>query len=196
MFNVQCPGCSAPYQVNERRVPAGGLRMRCPKCATSFVVEKPSANQTSLDQTGAAQVPSRSKDQPRAPSPLKATMIGVAGPALIGAPAGTQAAHGAGSKEGHIDLPMPGRRAQEPMARAQTLGQAEAKVPNPRVQDDPDPAKVDLPSVPRRKPPPPARSPRVESDLPAALAAPQRKRPIPAAALPNIKLNKLCVVSR
>jgi cellulose synthase operon protein C len=43
MFTVECPGCKAAYQVDERRVPATGLRMRCPKCSTAFVVEKPAA---------------------------------------------------------------------------------------------------------------------------------------------------------
>src|SRR5262245_4598398 len=42
MFKVECPGCKAPYQVDERRVPSSGLKMRCPKCGTSFKVDPPS----------------------------------------------------------------------------------------------------------------------------------------------------------
>src|SRR5690242_3242752 len=41
MFKVECPGCNAPYQVDERRVPSSGLKMRCPKCGASFQVEQP-----------------------------------------------------------------------------------------------------------------------------------------------------------
>src|SRR5688500_16069053 len=41
MFKVECPGCKAPYQVDERRVPSTGLKMRCPKCGTSFQVDPP-----------------------------------------------------------------------------------------------------------------------------------------------------------
>ena len=41
MFKVECPGCKAPYQVDERRIPASGLKMRCPKCGTSFKVDSP-----------------------------------------------------------------------------------------------------------------------------------------------------------
>src|SRR5690606_9872467 len=41
MVNVECPGCSAPYNVSEKRIPASGLKMRCPKCGESFVVDKP-----------------------------------------------------------------------------------------------------------------------------------------------------------
>ncbi len=67
MFKVDCPGCNAPYQVDERRVPQTGLKMRCPKCGTSFQVNKPGA------EAGAP------KQQPARPSPgLRGTMIGVA----------------------------------------------------------------------------------------------------------------------
>jgi predicted Zn finger-like uncharacterized protein len=41
MVNVECPGCQAPYSVAERRIPEGGLKMRCPKCGESFLVHKP-----------------------------------------------------------------------------------------------------------------------------------------------------------
>lgn len=41
MFMVSCPGCTAPYQVDERRVPESGLSMRCPKCAYRFRVRPP-----------------------------------------------------------------------------------------------------------------------------------------------------------
>src|SRR5690242_14893011 len=41
MFKVECEGCSAPYEIDERRVPASGLKMRCPKCGASFLVRKP-----------------------------------------------------------------------------------------------------------------------------------------------------------
>ena len=41
MFKVECEGCHAPYQVDERRVPPAGLKMRCPKCGTTFVVHQP-----------------------------------------------------------------------------------------------------------------------------------------------------------
>ena len=38
MLNVQCPSCSAPYSLSEKRVPAAGMKMRCPKCGSSFTV--------------------------------------------------------------------------------------------------------------------------------------------------------------
>lgn len=40
MINVQCDACRSPYQVDERRVPASGLKMRCSKCGNSILVQK------------------------------------------------------------------------------------------------------------------------------------------------------------
>ncbi len=38
-MNVTCPRCSAAYEVDESRIPAIGLRMRCPKCGGSLLVQ-------------------------------------------------------------------------------------------------------------------------------------------------------------
>lgn len=38
MLKVACAGCKSPYQVDERRIPPAGLRMRCPKCGVSLLV--------------------------------------------------------------------------------------------------------------------------------------------------------------
>ncbi|MBI2394245.1 MAG: zinc-ribbon domain-containing protein [Deltaproteobacteria bacterium] len=38
---VECESCKAPYTIDERRIPAAGLRVRCPKCTKTFVVKKP-----------------------------------------------------------------------------------------------------------------------------------------------------------
>lgn len=81
MFKVECPGCSAPYQVDERRVPSGGLKMRCPKCGSSFQVDPPPDPRT----TGPSPVLG-SPAAPLAGRPApKATMVGVA-PTALGAP--------------------------------------------------------------------------------------------------------------
>src|SRR5580704_18213953 len=41
MVKVECDGCKAPYQIDERRIPPTGLKMRCPKCGTNLLVQKP-----------------------------------------------------------------------------------------------------------------------------------------------------------
>ncbi|MBN2717675.1 MAG: zinc-ribbon domain-containing protein, partial [Deltaproteobacteria bacterium] len=37
-MNINCPGCNFEYKLDERRIPAAGQKMRCPKCSTSFRV--------------------------------------------------------------------------------------------------------------------------------------------------------------
>ncbi|RLB50012.1 MAG: hypothetical protein DRJ42_19790 [Deltaproteobacteria bacterium] len=73
MIKVECPSCSAPYDLDERRLPASGVKMRCPKCASTFRVF-PSGE---VGDAGAA---------PKAPAPpptksvRKMTVAGVAPP--------------------------------------------------------------------------------------------------------------------
>ena len=38
MLKVECESCKAPYQIDERRVPKTGMKMRCPKCGHAFTV--------------------------------------------------------------------------------------------------------------------------------------------------------------
>src|SRR6185436_8717534 len=85
MFKVECEGCQAPYDVDERRVPSAGLRMRCPKCGMSFLVYRPGAD-------GGAELPSVAgpKGAPRAahPGPTAPTSPGgAAGNAMDDLPA-------------------------------------------------------------------------------------------------------------
>src|SRR6185369_15850902 len=44
MVKVECDGCRAPYQIDEKRIPAAGLMMRCPKCGTNILVKQPGAS--------------------------------------------------------------------------------------------------------------------------------------------------------
>ncbi|HEX9053150.1 MAG TPA: zinc-ribbon domain-containing protein, partial [Anaeromyxobacter sp.] len=37
-MKVVCPHCSATYGVDDRRIPAGGLNVRCPSCRKTFPV--------------------------------------------------------------------------------------------------------------------------------------------------------------
>src|SRR5688572_10378506 len=92
MFKVECPGCKAPYQVDERRIPSSGLKMRCPKCGTPFKVDPPGDPR----RTGPSPVlggnvlgVGESAPPPRATTdPNKGTMLGVA-PARPAAMKGT-----------------------------------------------------------------------------------------------------------
>src|SRR5215207_7024848 len=92
MFKVECPGCKAPYQVDERRIPSSGLKMRCPKCGTSFKVDPPSDTRRTGPNSvlGAALGLGESALPPAGtpPEPNKGTMLGVA-PARNAAMKGT-----------------------------------------------------------------------------------------------------------
>lgn len=96
MVKVECEGCKAPYEIDERRIPASGLKMRCPKCGTSVLVQKPG---------GAAPPPG-----PPAPALRKPPPPAAAPPPPAAAPA--PAAGGFGSldpfgdgDDNNVDLP-------------------------------------------------------------------------------------------
>ncbi|MEO8903056.1 MAG: tetratricopeptide repeat protein [Polyangiaceae bacterium] len=89
MFKVECPGCKAPYQVDERRIPSSGLKMRCPKCGTSFKVDAPNEGRSTGPNAvvlgGALGIGSAPESAPppalAAPRPaadLRGTIVGVA----------------------------------------------------------------------------------------------------------------------
>ncbi len=65
MFEVRCEQCQNPFEVDERRVPRGGMQMRCPKCNASMLVKRPA---------GAAPPPPPAAAVARAPTPLDAAL--------------------------------------------------------------------------------------------------------------------------
>src|SRR3954451_22349992 len=73
MLKVECESCHAPYQVDERRVPATGLKMRCPKCGHTFLVTNPASAAGGPVSTGS-------------PPPPKKTMVGVGAVQAPGVP--------------------------------------------------------------------------------------------------------------
>ena len=89
MLKVECESCKAPYQIDERRVPPAGLKMRCPKCGHSFLVTNPAAGPAAGAPTAPAARPKGQAEAPAPPRPppaptaLKRTIAGVAPPAPI-----------------------------------------------------------------------------------------------------------------
>src|SRR5688572_2722421 len=150
MFKVECPGCKAPYQVDERRVPASGLKMRCPKCGTSFQVDPPDDGRRTgpspvLGQ-GAPPAPAAGSAN-RVPARQHAaakTIVGVA-PSALGLPPPT------GAKQ---PPPVPARPAPSPPNREAPPARAAAAPPPAPSAVDPY-AGADLPAVGGRKGPPP-----------------------------------------
>lgn len=154
MLRVECESCQAPYQVDERRVPAAGLKMRCPKCGHGFTVLDPAK--------GAADLPLVAAAGPvRKPT---ATIAGVAPLASGSAPSAKRPAA----------PPIRARQASSPDLPARPG--AKPDLP-PRPGSSPDlPARPgsnpDLPARPGAPAKPPVPSARKVPARPAAAAAP------------------------
>ena len=75
MVKVECDACKSPYQVEERRIPATGLKMRCSKCGTSILVRKPAEAAEDLGSAEEIDLPSpvapraKAGTEPKLPRP-------------------------------------------------------------------------------------------------------------------------------
>ncbi len=168
MFKVECPGCKAPYQVDERRIPSSGLKMRCPKCGTSFKVDSPSDPRRTGTSPVLGGVLGMTETDSVAPpaaapaDPLKGTMVGVAPPraaAMKGTMMGVAPA-------GAARPPVPPRPLAPPRPAAAPEPTAASAAPHdlPALAARPALGDVALPSLGAR-PAPPA-EPHLDLDLP------------------------------
>jgi predicted Zn finger-like uncharacterized protein len=195
MLKVECEACKAPYQVDERRVPPTGLKMRCPKCGHSFVVPSPNAPASPPVAPAPPAVPPRSvgkttmlgvgmpvaapldptaSDDPFGNLPAAkpaAPAFGVPRPGAAPRPAAQPTAPGLGGIDELMDLPAVPDEAGLPAIARPGLG---GKPPVP-----PGAFRPPLPGGPPKVPPkpqPPSLSdfeidlPSAEADLPAAKA--------------------------
>ncbi len=156
MLRVECESCKAPYQVDEKRVPPTGLKMRCPKCGHTFLV-----------QSGAGAAPPPPAAAPPPPAAPR--------PAAPAAPSFAAAGRGNAAFDDleNLDLPsiapvlgLPAtKKAEPPRAPAAPRAAAVAPAAPPALELDGD--------LPARAAPPGA-------DLPAVRAArPAAPRPAP-----------------
>jgi predicted Zn finger-like uncharacterized protein len=169
MFKVECPGCKAPYQVDERRVPSSGLKMRCPKCGTSFMVESPAAEPRRTGPgPGVAAPPAPAQAAPappaRPPPPArakKATMLGVAAPPAPPRPP---------PRPGGAKQPPPPRRTAPAEDPYLDLDLPTVGGPKPQSEVDVAPSQTIDADLPQVAPPPrPAAGKSIDLDLPASL---------------------------
>lgn len=184
MFKVECPGCQAAYQVDERRVAPTGMKMRCPKCGQTFEVQPPDearmpgVSGAALGITAAKKGAASDADLPSRP---KAPDPGLPAPVRKGPP------------------PVPTRdKPQSPPARPAPADDAAADLPAVARPS------ADLPA-PRPRPPVPTRAERVpakvgadsaelpatiarkpEADLPARAPAPRGAADLPTRSQPNL----------
>ncbi len=124
MIKVECVSCKSPYDVDERRIPAVGMKMRCPKCSTSFVIAKdgsvmavdaqPSAaNSISPPKAAAIPPPANAagsafaKPPAAQPQPGAASAFGAAKPAASAFGAPKPAASAFGAPPSKVAAPAP-----------------------------------------------------------------------------------------
>jgi len=183
---VECESCKAPYTIDERRIPASGLRVRCPKCTKTFVVKKPGepAPASAKTATGVpgvpggdslAQLPAQappSTPQSSLPPSVDASDLDL--PAVAGAPDAL--------------LPSPVTRPappKKPVIKGTALGLGglvPGVVSAAGAQAKP-PAEPDLPAVRGG-----GAKPSAELDLPATRGAPARpEADLPATRAPTTK---------
>jgi len=183
MLRVQCEQCKAPYQVDERRVPANGLKMRCPKCAHTFLVKV-----DGVAPAAAGKDPSSSQlrvaSDKRGPTSeamrqMKSTMIGFGtGNAIVPArrPQNTLMAFGSSGALDETGGDLPAKLADLPVkAPPVVVGRPPPKIPPPTEGfefDDPL-DEGDLPAIS-------AGSPGLPAKAPPAKPAPPPPAPRPA----------------
>jgi len=134
MIKVECVSCKAPYELDERRIPEKGMKMRCPKCGTSFNVTRQGVSE------GAA--PSQAIAPPAAiaaPPPAAA----LAPPFAGGVPKGTMVGHQAMSAP--IAPPAP---AAKPAASPARPPMGTMVGPRVRSPDRPHNPRMRRPSLP------------------------------------------------
>ncbi|HTQ47227.1 MAG TPA: tetratricopeptide repeat protein [Polyangiaceae bacterium] len=180
MLKVECESCKAPYQIDERRVPPAGLKMRCPKCGHSFLVTNPNAPAAAAPVAPPAPPVAPAAGRPPQPPPpppgvtRQRTIVGIAPPV----PAAAPPAPAAPTQK----MPMAAPTQKVPVAAPKP-----PPAPVPQAPPAPPPAQQRAP-IPSDFPP--ALGSLDESDLPvvsAGLPAPAvpKPPPVPRAATPQ-----------
>jgi predicted Zn finger-like uncharacterized protein len=214
MVKVECDGCKAPYQIDEKRIPATGLKMRCPKCGTNLLVTKPGAAAPAGGGDADLPAPAAPKAKPGPPPPPRAAAPKPPPPPQAAAPAPAfgdvdfgmdpdlpKTRSGFGEIDLMVDLPAPGTDLSQEDLPAVAGGRPPGPfamgpqaAPNPAPPFAAPPGRPQPPPPPGRKqaPPPPPQGAFGDVDLPAVAGPPAQESfgevdfpmPAEAAALP------------
>jgi len=167
-MRIACPHCSAEYNVDDRRIPAGGLNVRCPKCQKTFPVRKAvdagGAASTAVPLPAPQGAPAPLGEPPRAaPASAGAAIPLPAPPASPAAkvPPAPPAAEPLGFGEVPLDEGPPPPLPPAPQEEAASLPEAEEEVSFATASEKPEPSAPEavgeepLPPLPIEEPPPP-----------------------------------------
>ena len=67
---VECAHCHAKYNVNEAKIPANGVKVKCHKCQAIIVINKPTAAAPATPESERS-VPDRPDREPSRPQPTR-----------------------------------------------------------------------------------------------------------------------------
>jgi predicted Zn finger-like uncharacterized protein len=89
MISAECESCKASYSLDESRIPAAGIKMRCTKCGSSFTVNPGGAGQAGggVEPTVVPADAPAPAAAPRVGAGPMRTLLGIASVPLPGAPA-------------------------------------------------------------------------------------------------------------
>ena len=187
MLKVECEGCRSLYRVDERRIPPGGLKMRCPKCGRTFVVHAAEKK----DAPPPAPPPAVPPPPALRTAASKRTVMGIGDPnAALGVrPATPDDDHNAGLPVVSTSPAAPARPAPPSFADLPSPAPgARPAPPRPAAPKPPPPMDDDLPVVGRPGATTPAQHPPIAADFPpldlpvvATPRAPAPKAPPPPA---------------
>lgn len=184
MHRVECESCKASYQVDERRIPPNGLKMRCPKCGHTFIVK--------LEGGAAIVLPIKPGAVPAAASSPKSSP-GASGP--DSAPPKSRPSKSPEADDPFADLPSPAKSAPAdlpaPARRIAAPTRPERPPPNLAKAAAAIGARPAAPAVAKQPPPRPAITPSLD-DLPAVgakfgkPAIPTAPKPAPPKSAPDL----------
>lgn len=172
MVKVECDGCKSTYEVEERRIPAAGLKMRCAKCGKSLLVTKDGSTR------GAAPPPPAKRDSGPLRFDLDLPAIAPKEPALAASasaaslPQKRAKLESFGDLDSIVDLPSSSERGADLPSPARNQADLPAVAQGPRAAEGPK----HMPKEPAFRPSSPAK-PAVrpadfgDIDLPTAVAA-------------------------
>lgn len=161
MHRVECESCKASYQVDERRIPPNGLKMRCPKCGHTFIVKLEGGKALVLPIKPGA-VPAATPSSPTAGAPDSAPK---SRPSAAPEADDPFADLPSAAKSPGADLPAAKRIAAptRPERLPPNLAKAAAAIAKPAAAA---PTKPATPPIAKQAPPRPAITPSLD-DLPA-----------------------------
>ncbi|MEI8255078.1 MAG: zinc-ribbon domain-containing protein, partial [Deltaproteobacteria bacterium] len=162
MIQVRCEGCHSAFDLDERRIPKSGMRVRCPKCASSFHVT-PEGQTSALQAPGVKPPIAAAKPAPAIPVDLPVASDPAAD---LSSPVAPRLA----------DLPARVVPVAVPLASTPSRGEDLPAVASPRFTDLP------VPAAPRPAGPP-AEFAIPDADLPVPVA---RGADLPVAASPRV----------